>query len=84
MTYGERLKTLLKFKSMTQHQFSELANINESQLSKLINNKRKPSAKEIDSTLKVLNISYDMLLGKIDVFESLLKYYNDSTANCLW
>lgn len=84
MTYGERLKILLKFKGITQHQFSEISNINESQLSKLINDKRRPSAREIESTIKTLNISYDMLLGKVEIFDLLLNFYKTSSANYLW
>ena len=76
MTFGDRLKTLIQLKyttRATQSGFANMARINKSQLNKLINNKRKPNAKEIEALTNALDVSYDTLLGKDYLREATLK-----------
>ena len=78
MTFGRRLKLILEFKRISQRAFAKATNLNESQLSKLLNNKKKPTMKELDAIIKELNIPYDCMIGNVVIFDELLK------ARSLW
>ena len=73
MTFGKRLKLILEFKEISQRSFAKTINISESQLSKLLNNKKRPTTRELKSIIQVLNIPYDCIIGNVDLFDMLLE-----------
>ena len=80
MTFGNRLKYILNFKKISQRDFAHSVSISESQLSKLLNNKKKPTVKEINKINKALSISYDCIIGNIELFDDMLEI----CGNSLW
>ena len=72
MTFGKRLKLILDFKNISQRDFAKTINMSESQLSKLLNNKKKPSTRELNDIIKVLKIPYECIIGNVDIFDELL------------
>jgi len=85
MTFNDRLKYILAFKKISQKKFASEVNMSESQLSKLLNSKKKPTTKELDNIIKVLNIPYDCAVGKVPLFdELLLSKAKAMTTTVLW
>lgn len=84
LTFGERVKIILSFMKMSQRDFSRKTNINESQLSKLLNGKRKPLYHELTSIVNVLGIPYDCLVGKSPLFDNMLETIEEVVASCIW
>lgn len=74
MTFGERIKLILLFKKIHQRDFAKEINISESQLSKLLNSKKKPNTKELMKIIEVLNIPYDCMIGKVELFDEMLSW----------
>ena len=72
MTFGKRLKLILDFKNISQREFAKTINMSESQLSKLLNDKRKPTVKEVSSIVDRLNIPYECIVGEVEFFDHLL------------
>lgn len=72
MTFNDRLKYILAFKKISQRKFASEVNMSESQLSKLLNSKKKPTTKELDNIIRALNIPYDCVVGKVPLFDELL------------
>ena len=72
MTFGKRLKLILDFKEISQRTFAKMINTSESQLSKLLNNKKKPTTKELNSIIQALKIPYDCMIGNVEIFDDLL------------
>lgn len=66
MTIGERIKQLRTDKNLTQPQLAELANIEQSYLSKLENDKSIPSGEILNNLLKALDIDVQVFLKGID------------------
>lgn len=78
MTFGKRLRLILDFKSLehkeyTQRIFARDIGISESQLSKLLHNKKKPTVKELRNMVDVLHIPYECLIGDVPLFDDLLE-----------
>ena len=73
MTFGRRLKLILEFKDISQRSFAKSINTSESQLSKLLNNKKRPTTRELKSIIQVLNIPYDCIIGNVEIFDMLLE-----------
>ena len=78
MTFGKRIRLILEFKNLehkeyTQRVFARDVGISESQLSKLLHNKKKPTIKELRSMIDVLHIPYECLIGDVPLFDDLLK-----------
>lgn len=82
MKFGDRVKFILLFRRISQRNFSKQINISESQLSKLLNNKKNPSTRELEKIIEILNVPYECLVGKIEIFDDLLKYFY--SFNSLW
>ena len=72
MTFGKRLKLILEFKDISQREFAHSINTSESQVSKLLNNKKKPTTKELDAIITSLKIPYECIIGNVDIFDELL------------
>ena len=72
MTFGNRLKLILEFKRISQRTFAKEVHMSESQLSKLLNDKKKPTTRELESIIDVLQIPYACMIGKVDLFDELL------------
>jgi transcriptional regulator with XRE-family HTH domain len=66
MNIGERIKQLRTDKNLTQPQLAELANIEQSYLSKLENDKSIPSAEILMAVLRALSIDIPTFLTGID------------------
>lgn len=66
MNIGERIKQLRTDKNLTQPQLAEAANIEQSYLSKLENDKSIPSAEILASVLKALEVDIPSFLKGID------------------
>lgn len=66
MTIGERIKQLRTDKNLTQPQLAELANIEQSYLSKLENDKSIPSPEILIGLLRALDIDIQTFLHGID------------------
>lgn len=73
MTFNERVKTILALENVSQREFAKLINISESQLSKLLNGKKRPTYRELSTIIEVLDIPYDCLMGKVPLFDKLIK-----------
>ena len=84
LTFGERVKIILAFKKMSQRELAKRANLNESQLSKLLKGKRKPLYHELTSIVDVLDIPYDCLVGKSPLFDEMLETIEEVVASCIW
>ena len=84
MTFNERLKLILIFKKISQKKFASQIHMSESQLSKLLNSKKKPSTKELDTIIRVLNIPYECIVGKVPLFDDLLLYRLNYKTVDLW
>ena len=87
MTIGKRIKYILAFSKISQRTFATNLKMGESQVSRLLNDKRKPTTREIDNILKVLNVPYECLMGKVPLFDKLLESCNGIdyvTLECLW
>ena len=82
MKFGERVKAILMFKKIHQRNFAQSIGISESQLSKLLNSKKKPSTKELMKIIDVLNVPYDCLIGNVPLFDELL--CSSSSICSLW
>lgn len=78
MTFGQRLKLILDFKKISQRDFAKTINTSESQLSKLLNDKKKPTTKELVTIIQTLNVPYDCMIGNVELFDNLL------TKRTLW
>ena len=72
MTFGKRLKAILETKEVSQREFSHMIHISESQLSKLLNDKKKPTVKEVSMIVDKLQIPYECIIGKVEFFDYLL------------
>lgn len=72
MTFGRRLKLILEFADISQRTFAHTINTSESQLSKLLNDKKKPTTKELEAIIKALGIPYDCIVGNVEIFDGLL------------
>ena len=72
MTFAKRLKLILEFEDITQREFAKSINSSESQVSKLLNNKKKPTTKELNAIIQALNIPYDCMMGNVKIFDELL------------
>lgn len=85
LAFGERLKILLKLKKMSQRELSDISNVDASQISKLITQRRKnPTLREVKAFSNALELPIDVLLGDINMFDSLLQYYARNENNYLW
>lgn len=72
MTFGKRIRLILETKGTSQRDFARMIHISESQLSKMLNNKRKPTVKEISMIVERLNIPYECIMGEVPFFDHLL------------
>ena len=72
MTFGKRIRLILEIKGISQRDFSRMIHTSESQLSKLLNDKRKPSIREVSSIVDRLNIPYECIVGEVEFFDHLL------------
>lgn len=59
---GDRLKTALAIRNMTQKELSEKIGITDVSMSRYCKNERKPTSDVIIKICKILNISADWLL----------------------
>ena len=55
MTFEERVRTILLFKGIKQRDFARLTKLHESRVSTLLNEKSKPTTRELMTFIKVLN-----------------------------
>lgn len=72
MTFAKRVRLILEIKGISQRDFSKMINVRESQLSKMLNNKRKPTMKEISMIVERLEIPYECIMGDVPFFDHLL------------
>lgn len=73
MSLNDRIKAILAFKGMSQRSFANQVGMSESQLSKMLNSRKRPSATDIDNMLRALGIPYDCLMGRVPLFDELLQ-----------
>lgn len=73
MSLSERIKAILAFKGMSQRAFAGQIGMSESQLSKMLNSRKRPSTSDIDNMLKALGIPYECLMGRVPLFDELLQ-----------
>ena len=66
MTLGDIIKNLRIEKGLSQPEFSELAQIEQSYLSKLENNKSTPSAEMFDRLLNAFNLTIKEFVSLFD------------------
>jgi len=72
MTFGDRVKAILIFKKITQREFAETIGVCRDEMNKLLNNRKKPNTKELMKIIEVLNVPYDCLIGKVELFDEML------------
>lgn len=84
MGFGERVAIILSFMGESQRAFSKRTGIGESQLSKLLNGKRKPLYHEVVSISESLGIPFEMLDGKSRLFDSMLETLGLESKSRLW
>ena len=73
MTFAKRLKLILDVKNISQKEFANNISISESQLSRVLNNKRKPTLKEISKMVSTLKVPYECIMGEVPLFDYLLE-----------
>lgn len=73
ITFGKRIRLIIETKGLSQRDFSKMIHVSESQLSKLLNDKRKPTIKEVSSIVDRLNIPYECIVGEVEFFDHLLE-----------
>ena len=73
MTFGKRIRLILEIKGVSQRDFAKMIHVSESQLSKMLNNKRKPTVNEISMIVERLHIPYECIMGEVPFFDHLLE-----------
>lgn len=82
MTFGDRVKKILVFKKITQRSFAKCIGVSKSELNNMLNNRKRPNAKEIEKAIEVLNVPYDCLMGKVPLFDEMLEMTSSTVT--LW
>lgn len=62
--YGDILKSIMKEKGVTAAEVSKRAGIDKTVLSKILNNKRRPSLDVLEKLADDLDVSMDRLFGR--------------------
>lgn len=83
-TFGGRVRAILSYEGISQRDFARRADINESQLSKLLNGKRKPLFHEVVSIVNTLGIPYELLVGKSPLFDRMLYTLEQVSSESIW
>ena len=76
MTFGERLRTILKFRNIQQKDLATNINVTETMVSRWIKGIAIPRIKHLDKISKYLNVSINALLGQEELLERLLESYD--------
>lgn len=75
-TFGNRLKSLRKSKSLTQEELASIFYINKSSISRYENNSQIPEHKLLQKIADFFDVSLDYLLGRTDEENSNIATYN--------
>lgn len=72
LTLNERIKFILKLRRIPQRVLAKEMQMSDSQVSNLLNGKKKFSALELIKVIEFLNIPYEDAIGKSTIFDSML------------
>ena len=72
LTFGKRIRLILELKNIPQKEFAWMIHTSESQVSKLLNDKKKPTVKELSMIVERLGIPYECIVGEVEFFDYLL------------
>jgi len=80
MTFGQRLKYIIKYLRLTQKEISFITTISENKISKLVTEAQNPTIEDVKRLSDNLKFTTDQLLGKDLYFDEILKsIYNIAT-----